>query len=565
MRHTSILGHLTRSRTSPLRATGLREGLQGSSWFFYLASGLLVGCVVLGGSTRPGFISDTILQLLAIPLLLWCLWKLLEVPLSKQTLLVLLFSLAVAALPVLQLIPLPPLIWGKLPSRDSSAAAYEIIGADLPWMPISVSPEATWLSALALIPPLAIFLATLLLPYPARRRLTLVVLAVGVVSVFIGLIQVAQGAESPLRFYQFTSATEPVGFFANRNHFAALIYCLVLFAAAWAGHTALLAGGTLRRRAYAEPIIAAIGSFVLILVLLACEAMTGSRVGLVLTMVALVGALALGFSDRRAGVLQHSDEQRASGITRNKLLLSAVALALVFVVQYTLYGILEKFGVDPLQDARVRFVHRTVEAAAAYMPFGSGLGTFVPVYASFEKPQDTLANAYANHAHNDIAELWLESGLIGLALMGAFALWFLLRSLQIWRSLPEGARDIDWSLSRAATLVVALIVAHSFLDYPLRTGAMSAIFAFACALMIEPVISTDAPVQPAQKQARVKRPSRKARSSRQRTQLPIPEPIEAKSAAPQKPWGSDIEWPEAWSSKSSRNSNTPPRSEPSDK
>ena len=100
-------------------------------------------------------------------------------------------------------------------------------------MPISVSPQATWLSALSLVPPLAIFFCTLLLAYRERRLLSLIVIAVGMVSVFVGLIQVAQGQESPLRFFAITNPTEAVGFFANRNHFAALLYCLMVFAIAW--------------------------------------------------------------------------------------------------------------------------------------------------------------------------------------------------------------------------------------------------------------------------------------------------------------------------------------------
>ena len=68
-------------------------------------------------------------------------------------------------------------------------------------MPISVSPHRTWLSALSLLAPLAIFIGTLLLGYRERRWLSLVILSVGTVSVFIGLIQVAQGPESPLRFF----------------------------------------------------------------------------------------------------------------------------------------------------------------------------------------------------------------------------------------------------------------------------------------------------------------------------------------------------------------------------
>jgi hypothetical protein len=121
------------------------------------------------------------------------------------------------------------------------------------------------------------------------------------------------------------------------------------------------------------------------------------------------------------------------------------------------------------------------------MPFGSGLGTFVPIYAMFEKPADLIRDTYINHAHNDILEIWLTTGVLGLPLFGMFVAWVALRALEIWRSAPaEGADALDWIMVRAATLVIALLVAHSFVDYPLRTGAMMAVLSFACALLIEP-------------------------------------------------------------------------------
>ena len=120
------------------------------------------------------------------------------------------------------------------------------------------------------------------------------------------------------------------------------------------------------------------------------------------------------------------------------------------------------------------------------------LGTFVPVYPMFEKPEGA-SPAYVNHAHNDILEVWLETGVLGLVLMGLFAVWLVRRSVAIWRSTPpDGASDLDWSLARAATIVIGLIIAHSFVDYPLRTGAMMAIMAFACALLIEPPVGAEA-------------------------------------------------------------------------
>jgi O-antigen ligase len=120
------------------------------------------------------------------------------------------------------------------------------------------------------------------------------------------------------------------------------------------------------------------------------------------------------------------------------------------------------------------------------MPLGSGMGTFVPVYATFERPEDTVAGSYVNHAHNDVLELWLEAGVAGLSLAGLFAIWLMLRSVTVWRPKPgSGMLEIDRHLARAATMVAALLLAHSVVDYPLRTGAMMALMAFACALLLQ--------------------------------------------------------------------------------
>ena len=78
----------------------------------------------------------------------------------------------------------------------------------------------------------------------------------------LGHFQVAQGQASPLRFYQFTNPTEAVGFFANRNHFAALIYSVVLLTAAWAIHAWRRGGSAFKRKDFnAASILAALGWF----------------------------------------------------------------------------------------------------------------------------------------------------------------------------------------------------------------------------------------------------------------------------------------------------------------
>jgi len=543
---------------------------------FYLTAVVMVVSLILGGGTRGGFLSDAILQFTAIPPLFYCLWKLFEVPLTRQMRVALLFCLAIAALPLIQLIPLPPWLWTRLPGREPSAAAFDIVGYAVPWMPISVSPQATWLSAMSLVPPLAVFLGTLLLSYRERRLLTLIVLAVGIISVFVGLIQVAQGPESPLRFFRITNPSEAVGFFANRNHFAALIYALMLFAIAWTVHAATALGTQLERRQYGVvPILAAIACFTVLVIFLAGEAMARSRAGLGLTIVALFGALLLGFSNQRvrpgftsSGILSRfAPDRLLSGFTPTKLLVAAVALTLTFSLQFALYRIQERFAADPADDWRRIFLPVTVKAARAYMPLGSGLGTFVSVYPLFEQPEDTLINTYANHAHNDAVEAWLETGVIGLILMGLFVSWLLLRSMAVWRSPPPpGASDLDWSLARASTIVIGLVLAHSFVDYPLRTGAMTAIMAFACALLIEPPAGTEGWEEPMPHVA-----AKRTRPRERRDVEAVPSPVlgsstrehaqsDVSSPAQDRRWGADINWPKEWSKTSDTGS--PDESDP---
>lgn len=517
---------------------------------FSLCAFVMVFALVLGGATPSGFLSDALLQLLAIPLLIVSLWRLSDLPPNKRPWGIMAFCLAIVLVPLLQLVPLPPTIWTALPNRELLTEVFALLGRELPWRPLSVSPHATWLSALSLLVPLAIFLGVLLLEDRQRRTLSLVVIVVGLVSVFIGLAQVATGPNSWLRFFAFTNVTDAVGFFANRNHFAALLYSAMMLAAAWAVDASLSGDQrTQRGRLSTATLVPLIASFTVLVMFVAAQAMARSRAGLGLTIFALLGAYAIALADKRA----------TSGFTPAKLLAGATALAIIFASQFALYRIMERFASDPLQDARWPFARTTIEAAQAYMPFGSGMGTFVPVYALFEKPQDVLANTYANRAHNDLLELWLETGVVGLALMAAFAIWFGLRCWRLWGRRPFGVRTIDQSLARAATIVVALLIAHSLVDYPLRTGAMMAIMAFACALMVKPPLGAESAERAEPRVARETAGS--VRAGREafaepaaRTQWSSPSPRtgagpETPTRPPhpsRKPWGENVEWPEAW-------------------
>ncbi len=513
------------------------------SHFFSLCAFTIISSLLLGGGTRGGFLSDTILELLAIPAFLVSLSLLVTSPQTEskyRARWALILCLAIALVPLIQLVPLPPWIWIRLPHREEMAAVFDLLGHEPPWLPISVSPSSTWLSVLGLLPPFAIFLGVIQLNYGERRLLSLIVISVGTIGALVGLIQVAQGPSSPLRFFTVTSDIEAVGFFANRNHFAALMYTLLLFSAAWAIEaTFALAPWKDRKNLESASIATLTASFLVPIIFIAADILTRSRAGLGLLLFAVFGACALLVMDRR----------RSFETTAVKLLFGSIMLALLLVVQFALYRAFDRFAVDPMEDGRIIFARNTIRAAKAYMPIGSGVGTFVSVYPTFEAPQDAIANIFANHAHNDWLEAWLEGGVASIVLVAAFVVWLVMRCEKIWWRAPAKVRAIDVSLARAATIAIALVMAHSFVDYPLRTDAMMAVFAFSCALVIEPLCLRQDEMEDRSNKARGR--SEKTISRVAAPQVPTaaggPAGTSVKPAQqPPGRWGEDIDWPDQW-------------------
>src|SRR5450759_1072886 len=187
---------------------------------FATASVLLLA-FLLGGGTQKGFWSDTVIQLASLPLLGVVLVSpnLTQAPRGPVILVCLL-----VALPLAQIIPLPPTLWTALPGREEVARAYSATSISLPWLPISLAPSITRRSVFSLLPAVAVFLAMLCLPHRTRRNLVLMMLAVAFVSVLLDLLQMMGGQSSALRFYAITNTERAVGFFANSNHNACLLY-----------------------------------------------------------------------------------------------------------------------------------------------------------------------------------------------------------------------------------------------------------------------------------------------------------------------------------------------------
>lgn len=424
---------------------------------------LLAIALVFGGSTYQRSWPDAIVQLASLPVLLLALFRLPRGWREQRAAIPLLIVGAIVAVPLLQLVPLSPSIWSRMPGRDLIANGFRDADFPLPWFPISLSPPETWRSALSLLPPIAIFLATLSLDLYARRVISLLLIAFGFLSVLVGLAQIAGGPEGPFRVYG--EATTAVGFFLNRNHYAALLYSIIPFAAAW------VVGLAADRRP--GMVVGVVLMVIVFASLMLGLGMAQSRAGVVFAILAALASIALA---RPGGTFKTEAKGR-------KFVILATSIGALLIFQFGLIGILQRLDADPRADDRWEIAETTLRAAKDYFPFGAGLGTFDSIYDIYETPE-MLVPTYVNNAHNDYLELLLDAGLFSCVLLTIFLGWFSLNTIRVWGQPRIPMSALDLSLSRAGTICVCLLLLHSWVDYPLRSAALGGVFAFACGLML---------------------------------------------------------------------------------
>ena len=428
----------------------------------HLALGYLSLSVVLGGASAAGAIANAFLQLVAVLIILALMWSGRHGLQPEARLLAWTIALYLAWV-LLSLVPLPPGLWQSLPMRSDIAEGLRLLGLAGTSLPLTLAPAATLASVLWLLPPAAMFLLVISLPWEKRQPLYVAVVVLAVLSITLGVFQLAGGPNSPLRFYEITNDGSPVGFFANINHQATLILCGLPAAAAMASRFATRSDASKRSGGL---IIA--GSFALYLT--AGIAVAGSMAGYGLFLPAAFASLLI--------------YRRATRGPLGAIWKAGMAVVAVLFVVLALFGpvsqetLSEKFSEDP--SSRRVFAATTVEAIGNSFPAGTGLGTFANVYRLHEDPSQAT-RAFVNHAHNDYLELVLELGAVAILLIGLFILWWLRRSLDVWRSEVPGTR-----LARAGTVIIGVVLLHSLVDYPLRTSAMAAVFAVACALLVPP-------------------------------------------------------------------------------
>ncbi|WP_206742912.1 O-antigen ligase family protein [Erythrobacter sp. SG61-1L] len=427
---------------------------------------LLIMAFLLGGGGTPSPLPELSLELLAgLTMLAW-IWLPGPVRLPTDPALWTIAALAIAV-PALQLVPLPPDIWQALPGREAQAAALALVGEEDSWRPLSMSPPRTLASLLSLVPPLTLMLMAGALQRRQRRILLAAILLMALASALIGAFQISAGGRA-FRFYSASHATL-VGFQANRNATADILLIGMLALAAYAaGHQS--EKGQPKREAAGQRVWWLAGAALLLVL---ASIFTASRTGIALILPVGIAAWAILALDPRKAW-----NRRLPVIAGGAL---AVILGGLFLLRHNLALQQVAGRFDRIAgDGREGLWRDTLYAVCQYWPFGSGMGTFVPTFVALE-PLEAVDAGMPNRAHNDYLELALEAGVFGIAALALTALLVLFMAVRAWRRERQDRVQIAFGMA-----VLAVIAAHSLVDYPLRSLSLACLAALAVAMLARP-------------------------------------------------------------------------------
>jgi len=457
-------------------AEGARQGPQGPL-LFLLAGFLLVFAPLMLGGNRP--LPLLVLEVAAVAGLAVLAWqgeawaRLGSLPMTLRLGIGLL-----VVVPLLQLVPLPAGVWAQLPGRAPYAGALEFAGqaAVDAMRPLSIHPTATEYSWLVVLPCLAAFLLTLAQSRSRIRTLVAVFVAVAVCEALLGIVQLGARAGSPLYFGNIHGGGASTGTYVNRNHFAALMAMALPSALVlWFLKTRtsrdqhgneLRPHPSIRDRWVAMQIAFSLPILFLLVALLFSMSRGGIGAGLLafsLASLALVG--------------------RAKSFASKLAFTMIGAGAIAFAAYIGLTPVLERFAPDNLSlgyQGRMQIAAASVRAGLDFLPFGSGLGTFADV---FRRYQVEGLPGFVDHAHNDYAELFLELGVAGVAIVVLLAAAYAMRWLElarVWRERSLG------HLQMAAGLGMLAMIVHGFVDFNFHIPANSLYFSFLAGVFFRP-------------------------------------------------------------------------------
>jgi O-antigen ligase len=448
----------------------------------WLVALFVLFALFLGGGGSPNPVTEMLLELVFAAVAVGWLWLpgVASRDGGRVDPLVLVLIAIPLAIPLVQLVPLPPSAWTALPARHGEVASLALVGQENSWRPISLSSSRTLAAVLAILPAVGCTYAVARMSGRQRRLILVAIVLMAVASSMLGAMQLVAGSRGINLYGQF-HAGWVTGFQANRNAEADVLLigfmALVVLVAPYLADRSRRFPLDFDRRAV---LALAAG---LALFLLAATAMTGSRAGTALIAVALVFAGAMLWTALAA--------RRDGGRGMGPVLIGVTILAVALLAVVALYSndtalarVVARFSDTP--DGRPHLWQDAWFALRQYWPVGFGVGGFEPAMIPAER-LEFLDATIPNRAHNDFLELGLEAGLPGYLMLAAAALVCLAMAWKSWQDRPAMRTQVVFV---AGVLIV--ITLHSFVDYPLRSMALACLAGVAGGMLARPAGTTGA-------------------------------------------------------------------------
>lgn len=416
---------------------------------------VVVACLFGGGGVAYG-LSNLIVQIVALAILAAngpSVRKFLSDAPKPLVVLV----LASAALPLVQLVPLPITLIAQLPGRDLVVEAFAAAGYS-GWSPLSVDRMRTLVAFAGLIAPLTFIVVGHDMPLSRLGRFPLIIVAMGLLQLLPGAVQVLGQSQNANLYPELPMPGVLFGTFANRNATGIFLDCALIMLAA------LPPARSLSMVWLAKVFAAALLAMGVVL--------TQSRTSMVLLVLPAAFALVKFALTRfeRGGAGSASLKRPLQAVLAVAMLIAAAA---PFMGDSRIETSIARF--ERTEDRRTDIWEDARYAATRFWPVGAGMGTFDEVI-QMDETLETLTNRRAGRAHNDYLELAIEAGAIGLGLAAAWAVWVFVTG---WRAIGTPAR---W-FALAGTTVFAAIALQSSFDYPLRNQTMLCVAAIAITLL----------------------------------------------------------------------------------
>lgn len=383
------------------------------------ASLTILFAMLLGGGTEQGLWSDHLIQLLIAPLLIIGFVRFPAMEMSRWVKIICVLSILLIAL---QFIPYSSqLIFPN--STQTVNLEY--------W---SASPSRALEAALYFLTCLGLFVYLSSISIPAKIKILKVILISVLIQCFAVAIQLSFSSRFELLGLLPFKIT--AGLFANENHFSTMLFSSIPIL------------GFIFMVIRKKTLLFFSLSTLVILLLFAI----GSRAGMAFALIQITLTSIWYFSQRlidpvRFGIFM------VGGV---------ISIAAIYFLD---------FSSVIANDLRGEIFENSINAIKNHWLLGTGLGTFVLLYPSYESLEQ-ISSYYINHVHNDYLELILE---LGVLVIVPFLIYLIL------------VLKLSFTRKYAGVLGITIIaiLAHSILDYPLRTFSVAIIFITTSAILFQ--------------------------------------------------------------------------------